>query len=125
MKKNILIIALSVVFVVLFASCTTFTIENAAYGTFKGKELGNFEVSVDSFELIGMSAGSHLIGGKDWKGNKLIQDTVQAEIDKLGGSAAINVEVKETVSVIQALLCGVTQRIYAPESIVITGTVIK
>lgn len=125
MKKNVLIIALCMAIVVLFASCNSFTIENAAYGTFSGKAIEDFEITIESFELIGYAGGGHLVGMKEWKGTKLINDAIQAKIDELGGKAAINVEIKQNVTAIQAILCAVTQRIYCPETIVITGTVIK
>ena len=125
MKKNLLIVALCAVLVVLFASCTTFSFANAGYGTFKGTELGQFDITVKSMEFLGYPGSVNLANITQGTGQDAVAAAIQAEIDALGGTAAINVTVEQNASVINLILASVTGSIVAGEEVHVTGTVIK
>lgn len=125
MKKNLVIVALCALLVVLFASCTTFTFANAGYGTFKGTELGTFDITVKSMELLGVPGSMNLASISQGKGQEAVAAAIQAEIDALGGTAAINVTVEQNTSLIDILLNSITGSILAGEEVHVTGTVIK
>lgn len=125
MKKNLLIVALCAILVVLFASCTTFTFANAGYGTFDGSELGAFDITVKNMEFLGYPGSVNLANITQGSGQEKVAAAIQAEIDALGGTAAINVTVEQNASVINLLLASLTGSIIAGEEIHVTGTVIK
>lgn len=125
MKKNLIVVALCALLVVLFASCTTFTFANAGYGTFKGAELGTFDITVKNMEFLGIPGSVNLANITQGKGQEAVAAAIQAEIDALGGSAAINVTVEQNASVLNLILGYVTGYIIAGEEIHVTGTVIK
>lgn len=123
MKKRILI-AFCVLAVLVLASCTSAKMSNLAYGI-QGEELGDFTVTVKSFELIGGAAGPHLVGMEEWKGQALVETAIKEQMEKFGGTGVINLKIQRTATFIDILLNSVTENIYAPETIVISGTVIK
>ena len=125
MKKQILVVALLATLLVLFASCTTFSMDGLAYGDLNGSSLGDFTVEVTCTEWLGIVGGPNLANITQGAGKDAVAAAVQAEIDALGGTAAINVTVEQQVTLIQLLLNSVTGGIYAPETVVVSGTVVK
>lgn len=125
MKKQVLVVALIVALVALFASCTTFSMDGLAYGNLKGTPVGDFSVEVVCTEWLGYAGGANIASITQGAGKEAVAAAVQAEIAKLGGTAAINVTVEQKVTAIQMILNYVTGCIYAPETIVVSGTVVK
>ena len=125
MKKQVLVVALIVALVALFASCTTFSMDGLAYGDLKGTALGDFSVEVVCTEWLGTSGGANIANITQGAGKEAVAAAVQAEIDALGGTGAINVTVEQKVTAIQFILNRVSGSLYAPETIVVSGTVVK
>lgn len=123
MKKRILMV-LCVLAVLVLASCTSTKMDNLAYGV-TGKAIGDFEITLKSFELIGGAGGPHLVGMTEWKGQPLVKAALDEKIAEMGGSGVINLKIQRQISVVNTILNYFTQGIYAPEDIYISGTVIK
>jgi len=87
--------------------------------------LGDFRASVWVNKFLGTSGGGNLFNlSSDAKEGAVI-DLVKKEIANKGGDRAINVKVVYTVNPLQYVLNWVTGQIWAPASIVVTGTVVK
>ena len=116
---------LGLVLVLLLASCTTFKMENVAYGTINGEVLGTFSTKVKVHEFLGDSGGMNFVNITSTAMDKKIQDAIDYEIKKLGGSAAINVKIEQKASALDMFLNWITCDIYAPATVTVTGTVIR
>jgi uncharacterized protein YbjQ (UPF0145 family) len=72
-------------------------------------------------------ADPHLLGGLVPMGqpDQKIFETIKAEIEKLGGNGAIDVELDYGYTPIDFVLTMLTGNIYNPRTITITGTAVK
>ncbi len=111
----------------LAVSCTTFKFEGAQVT----KEIpsynsvGNFDVTVKVHEFLGASGGTNLFNVTADAMDTKIYDTVQREIQKYTGDAAVNISIEYRAGFVDLLLNGVTFGIYAPATARIKGTVVK
>ena len=123
LKIALLTLALSIVFM----SCTTFkasglnmTAEPQNYSV-----VGNFETSVWVSEFLGSPAGVNLFNVTANATDSAVRDAIQREIKAKGGTAAVNVTITNEASFPNILLTGVTFGLYAPGTLIITGTIVK
>lgn len=126
MKKIFPVIAL--VLVALFAvSCTTFKFEGAQVTREipSYNPVGTFDITVKVHEFLGASGGANLLNVSSDAMNTKIYDSIQREIQKYTGDAAMNVTIEYQASFIDLLLNGITYGIYAPATAHIKGTVVK
>lgn len=99
--------------------------ENVAYGDIGGDVCGTFSTKVKVNKFLGNSGGSSFANITSDAMNEEIQRAIDAEIRRLGGSAAIDVVIEQKASFLDILLNGITCNIYAPATVIVTGTVIK
>lgn len=125
--KKITVIALLTVLLAGLSSCTT----TKFGGLQMTKEMPSFQV-VAEFETVvnvtkflGSSGGSTLLNIGSDSAVDPVYDAVQREIGKLGGDAAVNVEITYGATLMQLLANGITGYLYAPSTVTITGTVVK
>ncbi|MFQ3619920.1 MAG: hypothetical protein SNJ78_03135 [Spirochaetales bacterium] len=126
MKKISFFITSAVTIIFLF-SCTTFKFEGAqvtksipSYNT-----VGTFDVTIKVHEFLGSSGGVNLLNITAEAMDTKIYDTIQREIQKYTGDAAVNVSIEYKAGFIDLLLNGLTFGIYAPATAHIKGTVVK
>lgn len=125
MKIKTLIMLLLVVLV--FASCTTFKVS----GVQVTREIpsyqvvGEFEITVKVFELLGLSGGANLFNVTADKMDTAIYDAIQREIQKYTGDAAVNITIEYRASAGNIIVNGLTGTIAAPAQAIVTGTVVK
>ena len=124
MRKIFLLSFLAVFFAF---SCTTFKFEGAqvtrdipSYNS-----VGNFDVTVKVHEFLGNSGGANLFNVTADAMDTKIYDTIQREIQKYTGDAAVNVSVEYRAGFIDLLLNGFTFGIYAPATARLKGTIVK
>jgi hypothetical protein len=125
MKKTVLLV-LSALLIVLLASCTTFQADGLSTYTPKDYEvLGNFEASVTVHKFIGSPAGATLFNIAEDATASALDNLIAKEVKKLGGSGAINIEVKYQATFINMLCASLTGNIWAPAKLTVSGTVIR
>jgi len=127
MKNKLLLIVLAVFLSIGFVSCTTFQANGIQMGMITdGYEiLGNFSKKVYINKFLGTSGGTNLFNLSSDATNGPIRDAIEKEIQKKGGTAAINISIKYGSNPIQWWLNGLTGNIWAPSTVTISGTVIK
>ena len=108
------------VLLLLLAGCQTVT--------FKGLQVVTkvpAYTELKSFTIV--VKDPHLLGGLVPMGqpDETIFALIQEEITKLGGNAAINVEIDYGFTTVDFILNLVTWNIYSPRTITITGTAVK
>lgn len=86
--------------------------------------IGHFTRTVTVNKFLGSSGGSNLFNLTSEAGKDLVYETTMAEVMKKGGKSAINVKVEYSASFINILLNGLTQSIWAPSTITISGDII-
>lgn len=126
MHKYILrVFALLLVISVL--SCTTFQFSGAQVTKTipSYNSVGTFDVTVKVHEFLGSSGGTNLFNITADSMDTKIYDTIQREIQKYTGDAAVNITIEYKASFIDLLLNGITFGIYAPATARIKGTVVK
>jgi hypothetical protein len=131
MKKGLVSLVMLVCLLALgslvCASCTSFQISGieVASQASQGSSVGGFELDVSITKLLGFSAGPNLFNVTSDATDPKIVDAIKAEVEKLGGTRAINVKIEYKATFIHLLLNGITGNIYAPAVAHVTGTVIK
>lgn len=127
MKKAISLLAICALLVTVMASCTTFQMSGVQVSTAKSTAtvLGTFDINVKVTEFLGSSGGANLGNITATASDAAITAAIQAEIAKLGGTAAIDVKIEYKATFIDLLLNGVTGSIYAPATAHITGSIVK
>jgi hypothetical protein len=126
MRKIHVLLAVSFV-ALLMASCTTFKTSGIATLP-KGQtytSLGTFHTTVWVSQFLGSSGGSKLFNITADTTEGPVFDAIQREVEKLGGSAAVNITIENKPSWGALLLNGATFGLYAPTVVYISGTVIK
>jgi hypothetical protein len=126
-KRQISLVVLVGLLALVFAACTSFQISGieVASKASAGTALGTFDIDVNINKWLGSSAGTNLFNISSDATDPKIIDAIKAEIEKLGGTKAINVKIEYKASFIQILLNSITQNIWAPATAHVTGTVIK
>jgi hypothetical protein len=118
---------LALCLVLLATSCTTFKASGLAYapaGT-KYTVLGDFHTTIWVNEFLGSSGGAKLLNLSADATEGPIQAAIAKEVEAKGGTGAINVTIVHQASFVNLLLNGFTGAIYAPSTVIISGTVIK
>jgi hypothetical protein len=108
-------------------SCSTFKASGLAVNA-KGAQytsLGEFQTEVWVNSFLGASAGSKLFNLTADATEGPIADAIQKEISAKGGTAAVNITIQHKASFVNLLLNWITGDIYAPGTVIISGTVIK
>ena len=113
--------------VALLFSCTTFQFSGAQVTKTipSYSSVGTFDVTVKVHEFLGNSGGMNLLNVTADEMDTKIYDTIQREIQKYTGDAAVNITIEYEASFIDLLLNGITFGIYAPATARIQGTVVK
>lgn len=125
MKKMGLIL-LSVLFMAVLASCTTFSARGLSSYTPKDYEvLGQFEESVTVNRFVGSPGGASLFNILEDAPGDAADKLIRKEIQKLGGSGAINIEIKYEAVFWNMLVNSITGGLWAPAKLTISGTVIR
>jgi hypothetical protein len=125
-KKGVYIIA-GVLLVLSVASCTTFKLSGIQVTTDMQpyQRVGEFEITVPVTELLGASGGANIGNVTATAMDDKIYDAIQREIKKYTGDAAVNVTVEYKVTLINALLNGITSSILAPATAEVSGVIVK
>jgi len=113
--------------VVSLLSCTTFQFSGAQVTKTipSYTSVGTFDVRVKVHEFLGSSGGTNLFNITADNMDTTIYDTIQREIQKYTGDAAVNITIEYEASFVDLLLNGITFGIYAPATARIKGTVVK
>lgn len=126
MKKGLYILA-GLLLILSVASCTTFrlsgiqvTSEIQSYQT-----VGEFEIEVPVWEFLGASGGANIANFSATAMDDKIYDAIQRQIDRYTGDAAVNVTVEYQVTLVNALVNGVTSSILAPAVAKVSGVIVK
>jgi len=127
MKNKLFLIVLVVCVLVIYSACTTFQASGFQVGmSTSGTEvLGNFSTSVYINKFLGQSGGTNFLNLSANATSGPIRDAIDREIQKMGGTAAINISIKYGSNPIQWILNSITGTIWAPSTATITGTVIR
>jgi hypothetical protein len=127
MKNGLFLVAPVVCIGIFFAACTTFQASGLQMGiSTSGTEvLGDFSRRVYINKFLGQSGGTNIFNLSSNATSGPIRDAIDDEVRKKGGTAAINISVKYGSNPFQWFLNGLTFNIWAPSTVVITGTVIR
>ena len=87
--------------------------------------VGEFEVTVAVFELLGSAGGANLFNVTADAMDTKIYDAIQREIQKFTGDAAVNITVEYRASFGNLILNGLSMGILAPATAKITGVIVK
>ncbi|MCL2193892.1 MAG: hypothetical protein FWB78_10930 [Treponema sp.] len=108
-------------------SCTTFQVSGIEVAKYDVDMdiVGNFSIVVRVNQFFGLSSclkyGNRTAHAMD----PVISYAINREIDRHGGSRAINVEIEYRTSFSDLLLNHLTLRIWSPARVHITGTVVR
>jgi hypothetical protein len=127
MRNKWLLIILIVCVGICFIACTTFQANGIQMGlsTNGTENLGNFTTKVYINKFLGTSGGTNLFNLSSNATSGPIRDAIEKEIQKKGGTAAINISIKYGSNPLQWFLNNLTGSIWAPSTVTITGTIIK
>ena len=125
--KRALRVAVILILVMAAASCTTFKLSGIqitkaipSYQT-----VGEFEISVSVMEFLGAAGGMNIANMTADAMDTKIYDAIQREISKFTGDAAVNVTVEYEVTLINAIVNGLTGAILAPATAQVSGVIVK
>jgi len=125
--KTLRLIAILIIAVALFASCTTFKSSGLSYSLKAPRTtvLGDFTTEIWVNEFLGTSGGAKLFNLTADATEAPLKDAIQDAIKEKGGDAAINVTIEHQASFVDILLNAVTAGIYAPSMVIVSGTIVK
>lgn len=125
MKKLSLIIA-CVVMALAMASCTTFKATGLTYSpTTKGTVVGDFKTEVWVHQFLGYSGGTKLFNLMADQMDPAIKTAVEKAIKDKGGDVATNVTIEYQASFLNMVFNNFTAGIYAPGTVIVSGTIVK
>jgi hypothetical protein len=126
MKNKLFLIVLAVIGI-CFTACVSFKSSGLQMGmsTSGTENLGNFTTTVFVNKFLGTSAGTNLFNLSSDATDGKVRIAIEKEIQKKGGTAAINISIKYWAGPFQAILNGLTGTLWAPGTLTITGTVIR
>jgi hypothetical protein len=118
------------VFLLLFASCTTFQVNDLQMGLVingqKYEKLGEFSEKEWTNKFLGWGVnGGTLFNLSSNATDPKVREAVQKNVKKLGGDGAIDVKIKYGSNPVQWILTGITGGIWMPGTVTVTGTVVK
>ncbi|NNM66703.1 MAG: hypothetical protein HKM06_01695 [Spirochaetales bacterium] len=122
--KMSLILALVVLAV---TSCTTFKASGLSYTTAPAQQtsLGTFHTEVWVNGFLGASGGTKLFNISSDFTDQAVKDAIQKEIAAKGGTAAVDVTIENQASFVDIILNAITDDLYAPSNLIISGTIVK
>jgi len=108
-------------------SCRTFQVSGmeTSLTADPGDVVGNFSTTVRVNKFLGMSGGINLFNLTSDAGDADITNAIRREIANMGGTRAINVRIEQRASFLNLLLNGITGSIWAPQTVLVTGTVVR
>lgn len=113
---------------VIAMGCTTFKASGLSYvpaGSVKYTVVGDFHTSVWVNEFLGSPAGVKLFNLTADSTEGPVKDAIEAAIKEKGGTGAVNITVVHQASFVNIILAGITGGLYAPGTVIVSGTVIK
>ena len=124
MKKIFLLLIIGLT--LTFTSCMSFKATDLAVlrQDSSMKMLGHFQTTVVVNEFLGSSGGANLFNCTADVMNEKINDIVWKEINKKGGNGAINIDIEYTATFLDILANSITETIWAPAHLTISGDVI-
>ena len=127
MNNKLFLFILTVCISLCFVACTTFQASGFQMGmsTSGTENLGNFTTTIFINKFLGLSAGENLFNLGSNATSGAIRDAIDREIQKKGGTAAINISIVYRSTVLQKFLNTITATIWAPATVTIKGTVIR
>lgn len=125
--KRLKIVAVVAVAVALLASCTTFKASGLSYSDKAPKltVIGDFRTELWVNEFLGSPAGANLFNLTADATEGPLKDAIQKAIREKNGDAAINVTIEHQASFVDILLGALTWSIYAPGTVIVSGTIVK
>ncbi len=125
--KRVLRVAVILGVLMAMASCTTFKLSGIqvtktipSYQT-----VGEFEIKVPIMEFLGSAGGANIANMTADAMDVKIYDAIQREISKFTADAAVNVTVEYQVTLVNAIINGVTGAILAPATALVSGVIVK
>lgn len=127
MKRNAGLLAGLVAVVMVLVGCTTFKADGLAFMPMDDDMMvvGNFEDSVMVHKFLGTSGGTNLFNISSGATVDKLSSAVWKNVQKMGGTGAINVKISYGSNFLHWFLNGLTWNIWAPSKITISGTVVK
>ena len=112
------------------AGCTTFKASGLQMGLYingqKYEKLGNFSEKEWTNKFLGWGGqGGTLFNLSSGAADPRVRDAIEKNIKKLGGDAAIDVQIKYGSNPVQWILSWITINIWVPGTVTVTGTVVK
>ncbi len=125
--KNIKLIVVAALLVAGLMSCTTAQYSNLTVtkDASTATVLGSFETTVKVTEWLGAPSGMNYFNVTATEADAPVNAAILAEIDALGGSAAVNVQILQQAQVLDIILNNISGGIYAPTTVIISGDVVK
>jgi hypothetical protein len=87
--------------------------------------LGDFTTRVYINKFLGTSGGTNFLNLSSHATDGPIRNAIDAQIREKGGTAAINISIRYGSNPLQWFLNNITGTIWAPSTVVISGTIIK
>jgi hypothetical protein len=127
MKNKVFFLVFAVFIGICFVACTTFQASGIQMGmsTSGTETLGNFTTKAYVNKFLGQSGGTNFLNLSSDATTGPIRDAIEKEIQKKGGTAAINISIKYGSNPIQWILNYITFNIWAPSTVTISGIVIR
>ena len=127
MRMKLFLSVLAICVSICFVACTTFQASGFQMGMNTGgtETLGDFSTKVWVNKFLGQSGGQNLFNLSSNATSGPIREAIDKEIQKKGGTAAINVSVKYRAHILHWILNYVTGTIWAPATVIVSGTVIR
>jgi hypothetical protein len=127
MKSRLFLLVLFICIGIYFSACTSFQSSGFQMGMSTGgiEDLGDFSTTIYVNKFLGNSAGTNLFNISHNATSGPIREAIDKEIQKKGGTAAINISIVYKATFLQLFLNSLTQSIWAPSTVEIKGTVIK
>jgi hypothetical protein len=127
MNNKLFLAVLVICLGICFTSCVSFRSSGMQIGmsTSGTENLGNFTTTVSVNKFLGTSAGTTFLNLSSDVTDGKIRTAIEKEIQKKGGTAAINISIKYWAGPFQFILNALTGTLWAPGTLTITGTVIR
>jgi hypothetical protein len=128
-NKHFLFIGMVITLCVVINSCVSFQASGLQMGldqsTSKYDVLGDFSERVWVNKFLGASGGTTLFNLSSQATDPAVRNTIEKNIRKLQGDAAINVRIRYGNGPLTYILNVITGTLWAPSTITVSGTVVK
>ena len=126
-KKMVLMVAVAICLAI--SSCVSFQASGLQMGLEQSQSLyenlGDFSSRVWVNKFIGTSGGTTFLNLSSDATDGVIRNTIEKEIRKKEGDAAINIRIRYGNGPLTYLLNVITVGIWAPSTVTVTGTVVR